>query len=104
MPHERSGEELGEHLALVARWFYSKPRPGEICFAQEHPAQRSAEGTGVREAGAPQQQLGFTFPAGARPAGARESAARREWPYRRILRACSRLLAPPQEQKDDTQK
>lgn len=24
--------ELGEHLALVARWFYSKPRDGEIFF------------------------------------------------------------------------
>jgi excinuclease ABC subunit C len=43
--------ELPEHLALVARWFYSKPRDGEI-FIRE----------GV-------------------------------WPYRRILRACSRLLA-----------
>jgi excinuclease ABC subunit C len=45
--------ELGEHLALVARWFYSKPREGEILFR----------------------------------AG--------EWPYRRILGACGRLLAPP---------
>jgi excinuclease ABC subunit C len=45
--------ELGEHLALVTRWFYSKPREGEILFR----------------------------------AG--------EWPYRRILRACSRLLASP---------
>jgi excinuclease ABC subunit C len=45
--------DLGEHLSLVARWFYSKPREGEILF---------------REDG---------------------------WPYRRILRACSRLLAPP---------
>jgi excinuclease ABC subunit C len=45
--------ELGEHLALVARWFYSKPREGEILFRDG------------------------------------------EWPYRRILRACSRLLAPP---------
>jgi excinuclease ABC subunit C len=44
--------ELAEHLALVARWFYSKPRKGEIFF---------------REAG---------------------------WPYRRILRACGRLLQP----------
>jgi excinuclease ABC subunit C len=43
---------LGENLALVTRWFYSKPRAGEIFFR----------------------------------AG--------EWPYRRILRACSRLLAP----------
>ena len=43
---------LGEHLSLVARWFYSKPREGEILF---------------RDGG---------------------------WPYRRILRACARLLAP----------
>jgi excinuclease ABC subunit C len=42
--------ELAEHLTLVARWFYSKPREGEIFF---------------REA---------------------------DWPYRRILRACGRLL------------
>jgi excinuclease ABC subunit C len=45
--------ELGEHLSLVARWFYSKPREGEILFREG------------------------------------------EWPYRRILRACARLLAPP---------
>jgi excinuclease ABC subunit C len=44
--------ELPEHLSLIARWFYSKPRDGEIFF-------RSAD-----------------------------------WPYRRILRACGRLLAP----------
>jgi excinuclease UvrABC nuclease subunit len=45
--------ELTEHLSLLARWFYSNPREGEIFF---------------REA---------------------------DWPYRRILRACGRLLAPP---------
>lgn len=45
--------ELPEHLSLVARWFYSKPRDGEILFRED------------------------------------------DWPYRRILRACSRLLAPP---------
>jgi excinuclease ABC subunit C len=45
--------ELSEHLALVARWFYSKPREGEILFREG------------------------------------------DWPYRRILRACGRLLAPP---------
>lgn len=45
--------ELQEHLALLARWFYSKPREGEIFF---------------REA---------------------------DWPYRRILRACARLLGTP---------
>jgi len=45
--------ELAEHLSLVARWFYSKPREGEILFRED------------------------------------------DWPYRRILRACGRLLAPP---------
>ncbi|MGH9759131.1 MAG: hypothetical protein ACRD4M_15445, partial [Candidatus Acidiferrales bacterium] len=45
--------DLPEHLALLARWFYSKPREGEILF---------------RDA---------------------------DWPYRRILRACGRLLASP---------
>lgn len=44
--------DLAEHLALVARWFYSKPREGEIFFREG------------------------------------------EWPYRRILRACGRLVAP----------
>ncbi len=46
--------ELSEHLWLVARWFYSNPRAGEIFFREKN-----------------------------------------DWPYRRILRACSRLLAPP---------
>jgi excinuclease ABC subunit C len=44
--------DLGEHLAIVSRWFYSKPREGEIFFREK------------------------------------------DWPYRKILRACSRLLAP----------
>ncbi len=44
--------DLGEHLRLVARWFYSNPREGEIFFREK------------------------------------------DWSYRRILRACSRLLAP----------
>lgn len=48
--------ELPDHLSLIARWFYSKPREGEILF----------RGT--------------------------------DWPYRRILRACGRILAPPAEQ------
>ncbi len=39
--------------SLVARWFYSKPREGEIFFREG------------------------------------------DWPYRRILRACRKLLAPP---------
>ncbi len=47
-----SNGDLGEHLWLVARWFYSNPRDGEIFFREK------------------------------------------DWPYRRILRACSRLLAP----------
>lgn len=51
--------DLGEHLALVARWYYSSPREGEIFF-------RSA----VRDRG------------------------EQDWPYRRILRGCARLLAP----------
>jgi hypothetical protein len=44
--------DIGEHLWLVARWYYSNPREGEIFFHEK------------------------------------------DWPYRRILRACSRLLAP----------
>ena len=44
--------DLGEYLWLVARWYYSNPREGEIFFRDK------------------------------------------DWPYRRILRACSRLLAP----------
>lgn len=40
-----------EHVSLLARWFYSKPRAGEILFRDT------------------------------------------DWPYRRILRACARVLA-----------
>jgi excinuclease UvrABC nuclease subunit len=43
---------LSEHLWLVARWYYSNPRDGEIFFREK------------------------------------------DWPYRRIMRGCSRLLAP----------
>ena len=45
--------DLSEHLWLVARWFYSNPREGEIFFREK------------------------------------------TWPYRRMMRACARLLAPP---------
>lgn len=45
--------QRSEHLAILARWFYSKPRDGEIFFRED------------------------------------------DWPFRRILRACGRLLAPP---------
>jgi len=50
--------DLGEHLWLLARWYYSNPREGEIFFREK------------------------------------------DWPYRRILRACSRLLAPKTEEPD----
>ncbi len=55
--------DIGEHLWMVARWFYSNPREGEIFFREK------------------------------------------DWPYRRILRACSRLLAPKAsaETKPETQ-
>jgi len=45
-------DDLSEHLWLVARWYYSNPREGEIFFREK------------------------------------------DWPYRRILRACARLLTP----------
>lgn len=51
---------LTENLSLVSRWFYSKPREGEILFRD------------------------------------------RDWPYRRILRACSRILNPPAPQATET--
>jgi excinuclease ABC subunit C len=52
----QSATELSEQLALLARWYFSSPREGEIFFCDK------------------------------------------DWPYRRILRACSRLLAPKKEQ------
>jgi excinuclease ABC subunit C len=51
-----SREQLGEHMALLSRWYYSNPRAGEIFFREK------------------------------------------EWPYRKILRACSRLLNPKPEE------
>ena len=51
---ESPSGDLSEYLWLLARWFYSNPREGEIFF--------------------------------------RGNA----WPYRRMLRACSRLLSPPE--------
>jgi excinuclease UvrABC nuclease subunit len=70
--------ELEDHLSLLARWFYKKPRVGEIFFRE-----------GVARTSVPSPQEGTITPAAA-------TTARRnsEWPYRRILRACSRLLAP----------
>ncbi len=52
--------DLGEHLWLVARWYYSNPREGEILYREK------------------------------------------DWPYRRILRACSRLLAPKADRTDSS--
>jgi excinuclease ABC subunit C len=57
-----SRTELGEHLWLLARWYYSNPRDGEIFFHEK------------------------------------------DWPYRRILRACSRLLLPKEAEADKTKK
>jgi excinuclease UvrABC nuclease subunit len=72
----QSFRELEDHLSLLTRWFYKKPRVGEIFFREST----------ARSAGASPQD---------------EASARRnsEWPYRRILRACSRLLAPPEPEK-----
>jgi excinuclease ABC subunit C len=73
---QQSFRELEDHLSLLVRWFYRKPRVGEIFFRE----------TTARSAGMSLQD---------------EASARRnsEWPYRRILRACSRLLAPPESEK-----
>jgi len=54
-PATSSSAEMEDHLALLARWFYARPRHGEIFFSEAGP---------------------------------------RGWPYRRMLRACSRLLQP----------
>jgi excinuclease ABC subunit C len=53
--------EREDHLALLARWFYARPREGEIFFA-DRPSRESDGGPAV-------------------------------WPYRRLIRACSRVLA-----------
>lgn len=59
-PDPRAIQQLEDHMALLARWFYGHPREGEIFFQEP------------------------------RPAG---------WPYRRILRACRRLLSPQGDEK-----
>jgi excinuclease UvrABC nuclease subunit len=73
--HQQSYRELEDQLSLLARWFHKKPRAGEIFFR---------EATARSSAATPQDQ-----------ASARRNS---EWPYRRILRSCSRLLAPPAEE------
>jgi excinuclease ABC subunit C len=57
-----SRTELGEHLWLLARWYYSNPREGEIFFREK------------------------------------------DWPYRKILRACSRLLLPKEVEGPTTKR
>jgi excinuclease UvrABC nuclease subunit len=54
-PVASSKGSLSEHLWLLARWYYSNPREGEIFFRDK------------------------------------------DWPYRRMMRGCSRLLAPKPE-------
>jgi hypothetical protein len=49
-------------LWLLARWYYSNPRDGEIFFNDK------------------------------------------DWPYRKILRACSRLLLPKEAEADKNKK
>jgi excinuclease UvrABC nuclease subunit len=64
--------ELEDQLSLLARWFHKKPRVGEIFFR---------ESTARASTAAPHDEA--------------RSRRNSEWPYRRILRGCSRLLAPP---------
>jgi hypothetical protein len=71
--------ELEDQLSLLARWFYGKPKVGEIFFREAAARSSSA---------APQDAV-----------NARRNS---EWPYRRILRACSRLLAPPTLDSNDS--
>ena len=80
-PSQQSFRELEDQLSLLARWFYGKPRAGEIFFR---------EGTARSLAAGPQDTASAPTLSGR----ARRNS---EWPYRRILRACSRLLAPPED-------
>lgn len=54
--HPTTRDFSADSLSLLARWFYSKPRSGEIIF--------------------------------------RDISPKNGWPYRRILRACGRVLGP----------
>ncbi len=56
---EPVSSDLSENLWLLARWYYSNPREGEIFFHEK------------------------------------------TWPYRRMMRACARLLAPPEQQEKE---
>ena len=56
--HGFDNASRSDHLSLLARWYYSKPRHGEIFFREN----------------------------------VKGGTAHLDWPYRRILRACSRVL------------
>jgi excinuclease UvrABC nuclease subunit len=84
---QQSFRELEDQLSLLARWFYGKPRVGEMFFR---------EGTTRSSAAGLQDAASAPTPSGS----ARRNS---EWPYRRILRACSRLLAPPGEGEESQQ-
>jgi excinuclease ABC subunit C len=86
-PPQQSFRELEDQLSLLARWFYGKPRAGEIFFR---------EGTARSSAAGPEDAAPVPTPSGR----ARRNS---EWPYRKILRACSRLLAPPGEAGESPQ-
>ena len=86
-PSQQSFRELEDHLSILARWFYGKPRVGEIFFR---------EGTARSPAAGPQDAPSAPTPS----VRARRNS---EWPYRRILRACSRVLAPPGEGGENQQ-
>ena len=61
-PRSRQQDTLTDHLSLLARWFFGKPRVGEIFFLHSG-------------------------------SGSSDSSQETLWPYRRIMRACSRLLS-----------
>jgi excinuclease ABC subunit C len=73
---QQSYRELEDQLSLLARWFHKKPRVGEIFF-RENTARSSVVAT----------------------QDAASAHRNSEWPYRRILRACSRLLVPPEPEE-----
>jgi excinuclease ABC subunit C len=84
---QQSFREKEDQLSLLARWFYGKPRVGEIFF-REPTIRSSATGT--------QDSVSIPTPSGRAPRNS-------EWPYRRVLRACSRLLTPPEETGESSQ-
>jgi excinuclease ABC subunit C len=84
---QQSFRELEDQLSILARWFYGKPRAGEVFF-REGAARSSAAG--------PEDAAVVPTPSG-------RAHRHSQWPYRKILRACSRLLAPPDESGESSQ-